>query len=78
MTMPGFNAETSLPDLTARYARFGILPATAREFVRRAVSADAASGVGPALRYACHLVCDDFVCTVVCGPILAPPPDLSR
>ena len=75
MTLPGFTAETSLRDLTACYATSGLPPVGAEGVVHPDVMAERRSGVIPAILYSCHVQCDDFVCTVVCRPILAPPPD---
>jgi hypothetical protein len=75
MTLPGFTAETSLRDLTARYATSRSLPTGAEGVVHPDVMAERRSGVIPAILYSCHLQCYDFLCTVVCHPILAPPPD---
>ena len=75
MTLPGFTAETSLRDLTACYATSGLPPVGAEGVVHPDVMAERRSGVIPAILYSCHLQCYGIVCTVVCHPILAPPPD---
>jgi hypothetical protein len=75
MKLPGFTAETSLRDLTACFAASRSLPIWAQGVVHPDVMAERRSGVIPAILYSCHLQCYDFDCTVVCHPILAPPPD---
>ncbi len=75
MVLPGFTAEASLPDLGADYPRCVTPPEAQHADVHLAAAGGRPFGVNPAIHYACHLKCDDFVCTVVCAPIFAPPSD---
>ena len=78
MKLPGFTADASLREVNSYHATSGISPGAAQNFVSPAVSAGRLSSVNPAMRYPCRLVCDgDDFCVIVCGPVLAPPPDFT-
>ena len=66
MKLPGFTAEASLSDA----ARYQGRPDAESALGRMAAASGTLAGVHPAIRYACHQVCDgDNFCEVVCGPI---------